>query len=167
VEDLARARRGVGVVGEADDLAGGLEQKAQRRVVLAPFERGGGVARGLRLGHGEVLARRVFLGFDHAAGHAIHKQHIVGGAGVGGVLAHGHARAGGEVELLHVLHHPAGLFEFVVDQLAGFGFGGHAAGLPGSQAMQAKPTGQCAAVTLSKGGGKRRGMVALLGGVAV
>jgi hypothetical protein len=28
------------VVGEADDLAGGFEQEAQRRVVLAPFERG-------------------------------------------------------------------------------------------------------------------------------
>jgi hypothetical protein len=47
VEDFARTRRGVGVVGEADDLARGFEQEAQRGVVFAPFEVGGGVALGL------------------------------------------------------------------------------------------------------------------------
>jgi len=47
VEDFARTRRRVGVVGKADDLARGLEQEAQGRVVFAPLEVGSGVARGL------------------------------------------------------------------------------------------------------------------------
>jgi len=46
--DFARTRHRVGTVGEADDLAGSLEKKAQRGAVLAPFERGIGVALGLR-----------------------------------------------------------------------------------------------------------------------
>jgi hypothetical protein len=91
MEDFARTRRGVGVVGEADDLAGGLEQEAQRRVVLAPFEAGGGVALGLAFDRGEVFASAVLLGLDHAHGVAVDEQHVIGRAGVGGVFAHGDA----------------------------------------------------------------------------
>jgi hypothetical protein len=126
VEDFARARRGVGVVGEADDLAGGLEQEAQRRVVLAPFEVGGGVTLGLSLGGGEVLASAVFLGFDHAHGVAIDEQHVVGRAGVGGVLAHGHAKGRSKVELPSCPARPSRPARAWVDLLPGFGFWRHA-----------------------------------------
>ncbi len=126
VKNFTRAWCGVGTVGKADDLAGGLEQKAQRGAVFAPLERGVGVARGLGLGDGEVFTRAVALGLDHAHGVAIDEQHIVRRAAVGGVFAHGHARRGAQVELLHVLNDPARLLEFLVYVLAGFGFRCHA-----------------------------------------
>jgi hypothetical protein len=47
MEDFARARRRVGVVGEADDLAGGLEQESAAGVLSLRHLRGGGVALGL------------------------------------------------------------------------------------------------------------------------
>jgi hypothetical protein len=125
VKDFARAGRGVGVVGEANDLAGGLEQEAQRRVVFAPFEVGGGIALGLVFNGGEVFTRAVFLGFDDAHGVAVDEQHVVGGAGVGGVFTHHHADGCAEVELLHVLNDPAGLLQLLVDLLACFGFWCH------------------------------------------
>jgi hypothetical protein len=61
----ALSRHRVGTIGETDELTGGLEQETQRRVVLAPFERGVGVALCLTFGDGDVLARRILLGFDH------------------------------------------------------------------------------------------------------
>ena len=130
VEELARAGRGVGVVGEADDLAGGFEQEAQRRVALAPFELGRGVAAGLVFNGGEVFTGFVALGLDHAHGFAVDEQHVVGGAGVGGVFAHRHALRGPQVQGFHVLHDPAGLGQLLVDDDARFGFRGHGRIIP-------------------------------------
>jgi len=122
VEDLARTRHGIGVVSETDDLTRGFEQKAQWGVVLAPFEVGVGVALGLVFGDGEVFARAVFLGFDDPDRIAVDEQHIVRRAAVGGVFAHHDTERGTEVELLHVLNDPAGVFQLLVDLLASFRF---------------------------------------------
>ena len=89
MEYFAGARRGVAAVGDVDDLAGGLEQKRQRRFVFAPFERGVGVALGLPLVGGDVGAFFVALGLDDDAdGDAIDEPHIVSRAGVGRVVTH-------------------------------------------------------------------------------
>ena len=115
VEDFAGTRRGVKVVGKADDLAGGLEQETQGCVVLAPFEVGGGVALGLGLNNGEVFTCTVFLGLNHACRIAIYKQHIVGWAGIGGVFTYRDANCCAKVDLFHVLNDPAGLNQLLVD----------------------------------------------------
>ena len=73
VEDFARARRGVGIVSEADDLAGGFEKKAERGVVLSPFQVGVGVALGLAFGDGNILSGAVFLGLNHTDRSTAHK----------------------------------------------------------------------------------------------
>ena len=126
MEQLARAWRRVAAIGKANHFARGFKQKRQRRAVFAPFEGGAGVALGLALGHRQVGGRVVALGFDHAHGDAVDKQHVVGRAGVGGVLAHRDAAGRAEVERFHALHHPAGLGELVVDFFTGAGFWRHA-----------------------------------------
>ena len=132
MEKLARARCRVAAIGEADDLAGGLEQKRQRRAVFAPFEGGAGVALGLALGGDQVGGRIVALGLNHADGSAVDKQHVIRRAAVGRVFAHRHTDARTQIERLQVLQHPAGLRQLRVDGLAGFGLGGHARS-PGSK----------------------------------
>ena len=130
MEDFARPRRRVRVVGEADDLARGLEQEAQGRVVLAPFEMGRGVALGLSFRRGQVFARAVLLGFDYACRMAVNEQHVVGRTAVGGIFPHGHTDACRQIELLHVLDDPAGLLQLLVNLLACLGFRRHAAFFP-------------------------------------
>ncbi len=76
----------VAVVGKANDLARRLEQETQRRIVLAPFQAGSGVALGLALYDGDVFTRTVFLGFNDTHGIAIDEQHVIRRAGIGGVF---------------------------------------------------------------------------------
>jgi len=90
-----------------------------------PFEAGGSVAFGLDFGCGKVFTGAVFLGFNHTASHALHKQHIIGRTGIGGIFAHRHAYTCRLVELLHILNNPAVLFELQIDLLARLCFGSH------------------------------------------
>ena len=115
VEDLAGSRGRVGAVGEADDLARGLEQEAQGGVTLAPLEPGGSVALGLGLGGGQVFAGAVSLGFDHAHRVTGNEQHVIRRPGIGGVLAHRDAQTRRQVELLQILHDPTGFLQPTVD----------------------------------------------------
>ena len=126
MKDFAGAWCGVAAIGEADELASAFKQKRQRGLVLAPFERGAGVALGLRFVRGEVGALLVALGLDDAHGNAVDKQHVIGRAGVGRVFAHRNPRSRAEVDFFEVLHLPAGLRELVVDAFPGFGFWCHA-----------------------------------------
>ncbi|RMG96330.1 MAG: hypothetical protein D6706_10370, partial [Chloroflexi bacterium] len=64
--------------------------------------------------------------FDHADGFAIHKEQVVGKAGLQGKFAHSDAASGVQVYLATVLHDPAAGGQLAVNVLAGAGFGcGH------------------------------------------
>ncbi len=125
MENFPRTWRGVGVVGEADDLAGSLNQKTQRGVVLAPFEGCGGIALGLLFGDSDIFTRAVFLGLDDAHGITVDEQHVIRRAGIGRVFAHGDTHRCAEVDLLHVLDHPTGLLQLLVDLLTCLSFWSH------------------------------------------
>ncbi|MFO1269964.1 MAG: hypothetical protein U1F67_26270 [Rubrivivax sp.] len=73
-----------------------------------------------------VFALVVGLGLDHADRPAIHQQHVVGRAAVGGVLAHRDAARRARIHGLEVLQQPAGLPQFLVDDFARLALGRHA-----------------------------------------
>jgi hypothetical protein len=74
---------------------------------LHPFQFGGGVVGGLILDGGEVQAEGFLFGLDDADGVAVDEEGIIGGAGIGGVFAHGLAGAFVGVEGVFILHDPA------------------------------------------------------------
>jgi hypothetical protein len=47
------------------------------------------------------------------------KEHVIRFAAGQGELAHGHAAAGGQVQVAAILHRPTGEVELVVDELSG------------------------------------------------
>jgi hypothetical protein len=123
-EQAARARLGIAVVRETCLGAGAFvfEYKA------------GPPGRDARLQCAEIFARLFLeagegdafrLGCQHAAGLAVHIKHVVCGAGRDRELANGNAEAGTEIDLVAVLHRPAGRRKQFVDLLPGAGFGGH------------------------------------------
>ena len=124
-EDLAGAGLGIALIGEAGDDAGGLVEEGQRHTGgLNPLQLGGGVVGGLVLGDGDVGAEGFLLGLGDADRLAVDEQHVVGGAGVGGVFADGLALAGVEIDGVLRLHDPTGGPELRVDGVAGDLFGG-------------------------------------------
>ena len=76
---------------------------------------------GLDPGEGVPLG----LGLHDPEGLAVGVEQVVGGAGLQGELADGHADGGVEVHVGVVLHRPAGLGEQLVDALAGLLLGRH------------------------------------------
>jgi hypothetical protein len=88
--------------------------RKRKGVALAPLEPGG-VALGLGLGGGQVFAGAVALGFDHAHRLTGNEQHVIRRPGIGGVLAYCDAQTRRQVELLQILHDPAGLLQPTVD----------------------------------------------------
>lgn len=122
-EDLPGPGPRIANVPEPGDLAVAFVDEGQGIVILEPFEAAGGVAGRLFSHYRQILPLFRPLGLDDAHRLTIHKQYIIGRAGVGGEFAHGHAQAAAEVHLLSVLHRPAGLGQHGVDFLAGFLFG--------------------------------------------
>lgn len=111
VENLAGAWIRVSTVGKAGDNAGAFVDKAQWYRVVDPFECRVGITTGLVFHDGNFFAPAFRLGFDHADGLTIHKQHVICRADIGLVLAEGNALGGSEVDFLLVLYHPAGLLQ--------------------------------------------------------
>lgn len=98
-----------------DNLAGAFVQEAQRRVVLAPFELGIGVALGLRLVHSEVFAGLVSFCLNDTDRLAVDEQQIIGRARICGVFAHRDTAGGAKVDRLYFLNVPACVPQFSVD----------------------------------------------------
>ena len=142
VEKFTGAGCGVLIVGEADELSRGFKEKTQGRVVCAPFEVGRGVALGLGFVSRDIFAGAVPLGLDDAHGIAFDEQDVVRRSRVRRILAYGNTDPGSEIELLHILHDPAGLFQLLVNNLSSLRFWCH--GEPRSKGMGASAvTRQC------------------------
>ncbi len=123
VEHAAAARRGVESVREVGHRTVGLEQEGQRALVRGEVLRqAGGVFRRLLLDAGQGALR---LGLHRAHRLAVQIEQVVREteAGPHRELAHGDPPAGGEVDVLAVLHQPTGGREVSVDPAAGFLFG--------------------------------------------
>ena len=125
MEQLAGARRGIGAIGEIDDLPGAFVEKTQRCPGLAPFQGGIGIALGLDFVNAEVVTGLVALGLDHADRLSIDEQHVVSGSAVGRVFAHRDAESGAEVRLPGVLHNPTRKFQLAIDLFTRLGFWCH------------------------------------------
>ena len=121
-EDFARAGLGVAGIGEAGDDASAFVEEWQRLAVADPFELGRGVAFGLFLDLGDLVAKLFLLGLDDADGFFIDEKDVIGRADVGLVFANRNPRAGAEVDLLCRLNDPAGKLELRVDVVAGLLF---------------------------------------------
>lgn len=122
-EDAAGSGRGIALVGEISFDAGGLVNEGKRLgPALDVLGVGGAVAGGLGVDGGKGFAD--LFGFDDAEGFSVGEEHVVGGTGGGRELSNRDAELGGEVDLLDVLHVPAGSGELLVDGLAGLCFGG-------------------------------------------
>ena len=122
-EHLTRAGFGVAPIGKSGDDSRAFVDEGQSLFVLDPFELGGGVAFCLFLDRRDFVAPFFGLGFDDADGASIDEEHIVGGADVGLVFAHGDTLSGIEVDLVFVLRIPAGRGQLRVDLVAGDLFG--------------------------------------------
>lgn len=70
----------------------------------SPFVTESDVALGLVFGGREVFTRSVFLSFDRAHGLAVNEQYVISRAAVGGLFAHGDARACRQAALFHILN---------------------------------------------------------------
>ena len=122
-KDLPGAWIGVASVGEPRNPSRALVEKGQGLGVGDPLESGVGVALRLLFNGRETLAPGVRLGFHDAGRLPVAKEDIVGGTGVGRVLAHRDPRACVEIEGVPVLHLPARSPEAIVDPVAGDLFG--------------------------------------------
>jgi len=119
-EDFAGTGLGVALVGEAGEDAGGLVEEGERDAGrLDVAELGGGVFGGLFLDRGDVVAEGFSLGFVDADRLAIDEENVVGGTGIGGILADGLTLASEEIDGMIGLHDPAGGAELRVDGVAG------------------------------------------------
>ena len=117
-EDLPGSRIRVAAVREPRDLSRALVEKRQRLGIGHPLELGVGVPFRLLLDGRDPFAPGIRLGFDDADGLPVAEEDVVGGAGVGRVLAHCDARSGAEVDGIPVVHVPARRPEAIVYAVA-------------------------------------------------
>ncbi len=116
-EQVSRAAIGIRPIAEQNFRGARLIIEAQRIAPGREMCRKFMLISACLVGHSrERIAFR--FGFHDPAGLAVDKQEIVTGPRRHGKFANGYTKCGAEVHVVTVLHHPAGLGELGIDQLA-------------------------------------------------
>ena len=103
------------VVGEASQLSGCFISKTDAIVAFYPFEGAVYIAVRLIFYSSDIFTGIVLFSFNNAYRRAINKEGIVYRPGAGWKFAHCYAQSRKQIELLNILHYPAGLDKFFVN----------------------------------------------------
>ena len=118
------------IVCEPGQLVCCFISKADGIISFDPFEFAAGVACGLILHRGDLLAALCPLRFHNAYGGSVDEEGIVHLACAGWKLPHSHTYGREQIQVFHVLNHPAGLDQLLVYCKTGLFLWRHHSSLP-------------------------------------
>ena len=102
------------IVCEPGQLVRRFVGKADGCISLDPLEFASGITCGLILHRGDLLSALCPLRLHNAYGGSVDEEGIVHLACAGGKLPHSDARGREQIQVFHVLNHPAGLDQLLV-----------------------------------------------------